>query len=137
MTGQPAPAASGVRTRRLSRLGAALLVTVVIGCVRVQSGYGLGPENDAATKNVQVGSEVRLVLPEELEWAIEASDTKALSLKTVTVGSIGGSSMRVWSMDVTKAGDFILVATGTPPCQKAIPPCLTPTLHYRFTLHAT
>ena len=88
-------------------------------------------------KNVQVGSEVRLVLPEELEWAIEASDTNALSLKTVTVGSIGGSSMRVWSMDVTKAGDFILVATGTPPCQKANPPCSTPTVHYRFTLHAT
>jgi len=43
----------------------------------------------------------------------------------------------VWSMDVTKAGDFILVATGTPPCQKANPPCLTPTVHYRFTLHAT
>lgn len=137
MMGRRVQAAPDAKMSHSARLAALLLLTVVSACVRVQAGYGLGPENDGMIRNVQVGSEVRLVLPAELEWAIEASDTEALSLKSVTVGSVGGSSLRIWTMDVTAVGDFILVATGTPRCQKAVPPCLTPTVHYRFTLHAT
>ena len=70
MIGRGVRAARDAKTPSAARLAAALLVTVVLACVRVQAGYGLGPENDGTTKNVQVGSEVRLVLPAELEWAI-------------------------------------------------------------------
>ena len=55
-----------------------MLMTLLVACVRVQSGYALGPENDGTTKNVTVGSEVRLVLPADLDWQLEASNTKAL-----------------------------------------------------------
>jgi hypothetical protein len=111
-------------------------MTLLMACVHVQAGYGLGPENDGTTKNVQVGSEVRLVLPAELDWQLEGSNTKALVLKSTAVGSVGGSALRIWTFDVTSPGDLILIATGTPACQKASPPCSSPTLHYRFTLHA-
>lgn len=126
-----------LKRSHLLRLGAALLMTLLVACVRVQSGYGLGPENDGTTKNVTVGSEVRLVLPADLDWRLEASNTKALVLKTTSVGSVGGSSLRIWTFDVIAPGDLIIIATGTPACQKATPPCSAPTLHYRFTLHAT
>ena len=128
---------AGARLPDSSRLGVALVVILILACVRAQTSYGLGPENDGTTKNVQVGSEVRLILPAEFEWTIEASDTKALSLKRVLDGTVGGSAIRIWSMDVTAAGDFILVANGTPVCQKASPPCAPATMHYRFTIHAT
>jgi hypothetical protein len=114
-------------------LGAALLMTVLMACVRAQAGYGLGPEDDGTTKNVRVGSEIRLVLPADLDWQLEGSNTKALVLKSTSVGSVG-SAQRIWTFEVTLPGDLIIIATGTPACLKANPPCSAPTLHYRFTL---
>jgi len=127
---------SSVKQSHRIHLGAALLMTVLVACVRVQSGYGLGPEDDGTTKNVRVGSEVRLVLPGELDWQLEGSNTKALMLKGTSVGSVGGSVLRVWTFDVTSPGDLTIIATGSPACLKASPPCSAPTLRYRFTLHA-
>jgi predicted secreted protein len=112
-----------------------LLLTVLMACVRVQSGYGLGPEDDGTTKTVRVGSEVRLVLPADLDWQLEGSNTKALVLKNTSVGSVGGSALRTWTFDVTAPGDLIIRATGAPACLKAVPPCSAPSVHYRFTLH--
>jgi hypothetical protein len=126
---------SSVKQSHPLRLGMALLMTALIACVRVQSGYGLGPEDDGTTKTVRVGSEIRLVLPADLDWQLEGSNTKALVLRNTVVGSVGGSALRTWTFDVAAPGDLIILATGTPACLKAVPPCSAPTLHYRFTLH--
>jgi hypothetical protein len=75
------------------------------------------------------------VLPADLDWQLEGSNTKALVLKSTSVGSVG-SAQRIWTFEVTLPGDLIIIATGTPACLKANPPCSAPTLHYRFTLHA-
>jgi len=124
--------------RELPRLTAlALAVTLVAGaCVRVQSGFTLGPENDGATKTVSVGSELRLALPADYDWNLQSTNTSALALKSTTVGSVGGSNVRMWLFDVKSAGEFVLRATGEPPCRKSVPPCLTPAVAYQFTIRA-
>jgi len=80
-------------------------------CVTVHSGFSLGPENNGATKAVTVGSEVRLVLPGDLEW-------------------------NIWNFDVKQAGDFVLRATGDAPCRRDTPPCASPTVRYEFKVRA-
>jgi len=73
--------------RMLARLAALSLLAVALtvgaaGCVRTQSGFGLGPEDDGATKTVTVGSKLRVSLPAEFEWNIESTNTSALALKS-------------------------------------------------------
>ena len=112
------------------------LAVLSLACVRVQSGYALGPENDGATKTVSVGSELRLALPADYDWTIASTNTSALALKSTLVGSVGGSNVRMWVFDVQSAGDYVIRATGEPPCRTTVPPCLTPTLSYRFSIRA-
>ena len=112
------------------------LALVSLACVRVQAGYTLGPENDGTTKTVSVGSELRLALPADYDWNIASTNTSALALKSTLVGSVGGSNVRMWVFDVQSAGEYVIRATGEPPCRKSIPPCLTPTLSYRFGIRA-
>jgi hypothetical protein len=122
--------------RSISLVLALALTLVAFACVRVQSGFTLGPENNGTTKTVSVGSELRLALPAELEWNIESTNTSALALKSSLLGSVGGTSMKMWLFDVKSAGEFVLRATGEPGCRKSVPPCLAPAVSYRFTIRA-
>jgi hypothetical protein len=110
-------------------------VVLSFACVAVQSGYAIGVEDSGTTKNVRVGSELRLVLP-DLDWTLESTNTSALALKRSQVGNVGGSSVRIWSFDVKQAGDFVLRATGEAPCRKNVPPCTQPTVRYEFNIQA-
>jgi hypothetical protein len=112
------------------------LAVVSLACVRVQSGFTLGPENDGATKTVSVGSELRLALPADYDWNIASTNTSALTLKSTLLGSVGGSNVKMWLFDVQSAGEFVIRATGEPPCRKSLPPCLAPTLSYHFSIRA-
>lgn len=113
----------------------ALALTVgAMGCVRMQSGFGLGPEDDGATKTVTVGSELRLALPAEYDWDIASTNTSALALKNTLVGAVGGSNLKMWLFDVKSAGEFKLRATGEPACRKSVPACAAPAITYEFTI---
>ena len=112
------------------------LLVVAFACVSVQSGYSLGAEDNGTTKNVTVGSELRLLLPADLDWTLESTNTSALALKSTQVGNIGGSSARIWLFDVKQAGDYVVRATGDAPCRKDAPPCATPTVRYQFNIRA-
>jgi len=81
-------------------------------CVSVQSGFGIGAEDNGKTKSVSVGSELRLVLPGDLDWNLESTNTSAVALKSSQVGNVGGSSVRIWLFDVKQAGDYIIRASG-------------------------
>ena len=52
------------------------LVVAAFACTRIQTAYAFGPENDGTTTMLPVGSEIRLVLPADFEWNIEATDPK-------------------------------------------------------------
>jgi len=117
------------------RLTVIPLLVVTFACVSVQSGYSLGKEDSGTTKNVAVGNELRLVLP-ELDWTLESTNTTALVLKSTQVGNVGGSSVRIWLFDIKQAGDYVLRATGDAPCRKTVPPCETPTVRYQFNIRA-
>jgi hypothetical protein len=116
-------------------LPAAVLV-VAFGCVSVRSGFSLGAEDNGTTKNVTVGSELRLVLPADVDWTLESTNTTALALKTTQIGNVGSSSMRIWLFDVKQAGDYVVRATGEAQCRKNVPPCATPTMRYEFNIRA-
>jgi len=121
--------------RRVAILALAIGLTAC-ACVQVQSGYALGPENNGATTTVPVGSELRLTLPAEYDWKVESTNTSALALKSTLIGSVGGVAMRIWLFDVKSAGQFVLRATGEPPCRKSAPPCATPDVSYLFNIRA-
>src|SRR5438552_9237616 len=88
------------------------LVVAAFACTRIQTAYAFGPENDGTTTMLPVGSEIRLVLPADFEWNIEATDPKALQLKTSVAGTVGDSGVRIWAFDVTKSGRLVVRATG-------------------------
>lgn len=112
------------------------VLVVAFACVSVRSGYSLGAEDNGTTKNVTVGSELRLVLPADLDWTLESTNTTALALKSTQVGNVGTSSMRIWLFDVKQAGDYVVRATGDAQCRKNVPPCATPTVRYEFNIRA-
>ena len=109
---------------------------VAFACVSLRSGYGLGAEDNGTTKNVTVGSELRLVLPADFDWTLESTNTTALALKSAQVGNVGDSSMRIWLFDVKRAGDYVVRATGDAQCRKNVPACTTPTVRYEFNIRA-
>jgi len=111
-------------------------LVVAFACVSVQSGYSLGAADTGTTKNVVVGSELRLVLPGDLDWTLESTNTSALALKSSQLGNLGGSSVRIWLFNVKQPGDYVIRATGDAPCRKSAPPCATPSLHYEFNVRA-
>jgi hypothetical protein len=112
------------------------LLVVTFACVSVQSGYSLGVEDNGTTKIVTVGKELRLVLPGDLDWTLESTNTAAVALKSSQVGSVGGSSVRIWLFDLKQPGDHVLRATGDAPCRKTVPPCETPAVRYQFNIRA-
>ncbi len=119
--------------------GAALTLVVSLllaGCVRVQNGYSLDPSDDATTKSVSVGGELRVVLPANATWNLASSKPSALKLKSASSGSVGGSDLKIWTFDVLETGRFVLRATGEPLCRKEAPPCSLATLEYNFTIDA-
>ena len=127
--------------RMLARLTALSLIALALtvgtaGCVRTQSGFGLGPDDDGGTKTVTVGSELRLSLPAEFEWNIESTNAAALALKSSLVGAVSGSNLKIWLFDVKTAGEFKLRATGEPACRKTVPACAAPAVSYLFTIRA-
>jgi hypothetical protein len=111
-------------------------LVVAVACVSLRSGYSLGAEDSGTTKNVMVGSELRLVLPADVDWTLESTNTTALALKSAQVGNVGSSSMRIWLFDVKQAGDYVVRATGDAQCRKSVPPCTTPTVRYEFNIRA-
>ena len=111
-------------------------LTLSVACVSVQSGYGIGVDDNGTTKSVRVGSELRLVLPGDLDWTLESTNTSALALKSSQLGNIGGTSVRIWLFDVKQAGDYVLRAAGDAPCRRNVPPCSTPTVRYEFKIQA-
>jgi hypothetical protein len=115
---------------------AGVLLVLVASCVSVTSGYAIGPTDDGTTKSVTVGSELRLTLPADRDWALESTDTAALPLKSSQIGTISGQTYRIWLFDVKKSGDFTLRATGQPPCLNATPPCSDAPIRYLFKIHA-
>ena len=120
----------------MRRLTVIPLLAVTFACVSVQSGNSLGVEDSGTTKNVTVGNELRLVLPGDLDWTLESTNTAAVALKSTQLGNVGGSSVRVWLFAVKQAGDHVLRAAGDAPCRKAVPPCETPTVRYQFNIRA-
>jgi hypothetical protein len=112
------------------------VLVVAFACVSVRSGFSLAAEDNGTTKNVTVGSELRLVLPADLDWTLESTNTTALALKSSQVGNVGTSSMRIWLFDVKQAGDYVVRATGDAQCRKNVPPCATPTVRYEFNIRA-
>jgi hypothetical protein len=111
-------------------------LTLSFACVSVQSGFGIGAEDNGKTKSVSVGSELRLVLPADLDWNLESTNTSAVALKSSQVGNVGGSSVRIWLFDVKQAGDYVIRASGDAPCRKSVPPCSVPTVRYEFKIRA-
>jgi hypothetical protein len=124
---------------RLSRrtIGLGLAIAVLTSCLSVTSGYAIGAQDDGTTKELRVRSELRLTLLADRDWTLESTDTQALHLKSSQLGSIGGQSYRVWLFDVTRAGDFVIRATGQAACTRNAPPCADAPLRYTFKLHAT
>lgn len=112
------------------------VLVVAFACVSVRSGYSLGAEDNGTTKDVTVGSELRLVLPADVDWILESTNTTALALKSTQIGNVGNSSMRIWLFDVKRAGDYVIRATGDAQCRKNVPPCATPTVRYEFNVRA-
>ena len=112
------------------------VLLVAFACVSARSGNSLGAEDSGTTKNVTVGSELRLVLPADVGWTLESTNATALALKSTQIGSVGSSSMRIWLFDVKQAGDFVVRATGEAQCRKSVPPCATPTMRYEFNIRA-
>lgn len=110
--------------------------SLLLACVRVTSGYGIGSEDNGTTKEVKVGSELRLVLRGDFDWSLESTNTAALALKGSQVGNAGGSPIRIWQFDVKSAGTFVLRATGDATCRRAVPPCAVPSEKYEFTIVA-
>jgi hypothetical protein len=119
-----------VTARRLLCL--ALLALAGVSC---QSGYSLGAADSGTTKDVRVGSELRLVLPAD-DWNLESTNPSALALKSSAIGDVGGSPARIWLFDVRQAGDFVLRATGEAACRRDTPPCDRPTARYEFKVRA-
>jgi hypothetical protein len=111
------------------------LIICVGACVRVQSGLSLGPADDGLTRNISVGSELRLVLPADLDWTIDSTNSNALTLKSTTAGSAGEASLVIWVFDVKGPGQFVLRATGSRHCDPGSSPCPSQ-LQYRFLLRA-
>jgi hypothetical protein len=118
------------------RLTLVPLLVATFACVSIQSGYSVGVGDNGITKNVTVGNELRLVLPGDLDWILESTNTAAVALKSSQIGDVGGSSMRIWLFDLKQAGDYVLRATGDAPCRKSVPPCETPTVRYQFNIRA-
>jgi len=112
------------------------VLLVAFACVSARSGNSLGAEDSGTTKNVTVGSELRLVLPADVDWTLESTNTTALALKSTQIGSVGSASMRIWLFDVKQAGDYVVRATGEAQCRKSVPPCATPTMRYEFNIRA-
>jgi len=112
------------------------VLVVAFACASVRSGNSLGAEDTGTTKNVTVGSELRLVLAADVDWTLESTNTTALALKSTQVGNVGSSSMRIWLFDVKQAGDYVVRATGDAQCRKSVPPCATPTVRYEFNIRA-
>lgn len=112
------------------------LLVATFACVSAQSGNSLGAEDDGTTKNVTVGNELRLVLPGDLDWILESTNTSAVALKSSQLGNVGGSSVRIWLFDVKQAGDYVIRAAGDAPCRKNVPPCTTPTVRYQFNIRS-
>jgi len=112
------------------------VLVVAFACVSVRSGYSLGAEDNGTTKDVTVGSELRLVLPADVDWILESTNTTALALKSTQIGNVGNSSMRIWLFDVKREGDYVIRATGDAQCRKNVPPCATPTVRYEFNVRA-
>jgi hypothetical protein len=112
------------------------VLLVAFACVSARSGNSLGAEDSGTTKNVTVGSELRLVLPADVDWTLESTNTAALALKSTQIGNVGNSSMRIWLFDVKQTGDYVVRATGEAQCRKSVPPCATPTVHYEFNVRA-
>jgi hypothetical protein len=112
------------------------ILVVAFACASVRSGNSLGAEDSGTTKNVTVGSELRLVLAADVDWTLESTNTTALALKSTQIGNVGSSSMRIWLFDVKQAGDYVVRATGDPQCRKSVPPCATPTMRYEFSIRA-
>ncbi len=128
---------SGGRSVLIARaLVLAPLLGLTFACVSVQSGYGIGAEDNGTTKSVKVGSELRLVLPADIDWVLESTNTSALALKSSQVGNVGGSSARIWLFDVKQPGDYVIRATGDAQCRKSVPPCSVPTVRYEFKIQA-
>ena len=46
------------------------VLVVAFACASVRSGYSLGGEDSGTTKNVAVGSELRLVLAADVDWTL-------------------------------------------------------------------
>jgi hypothetical protein len=111
------------------------LLVVAFACGSYQSGYSIGAEDNGTTKDVKVGSALRLVLPAD-DWSLESTNTSALALKSTAVGDSGGAPTRIWLFDVKQAGDFVLRATGEAPCRRDTPPCDRPTARYEFKIRA-
>ena len=105
----------------------------MLGCVRVQAGVALGAADAGTTKDVAVGSEVRLTLPADYVWTVESTNTSALALKSSVLGTVGEQSVRIWLFDARTAGDYVLRASGSHPCESANPAC-SPSVQYRFNL---
>ena len=112
------------------------VLVVAFACASLRSGNSLGAEDTGTTKNVTVGSELRLVLAADVDWTLESTNTTALALKSTQVGNVGSSSMRIWLFDVKQAGDYVVRATGDAQCRKSVPPCATPTMRYEFNIRA-
>jgi len=112
------------------------LLSLSFACVSVQSGYGIGAEDSGTTKSVKVGGELRLVLPADVDWVLESTNTSALALKSSQVGSVGGSSARIWLFDVKQPGDYVIRATREAQCRKSVPPCSVPTVRHEFKIQA-
>ena len=112
------------------------VLLVAFACVSARSGNSLGAEDSGTTKNVTVGSELRLVLPADVDWTLESTNTTGLALKSTQIGNVGSSSMRIWLFDVKQAGDYVVRATGEAQCRKSVPPCATPTMRYEFNIRA-
>ena len=110
--------------------------SILFGCVRVTSGYGIGSEDNGKTKEVKVGSDLRLVLRGDFDWQLESTNMSALALTGSQVGTVGGSPVRIWEFDVKSAGTFVLRASGDATCRKAVPPCAVPSEKYEFTIVA-
>ena len=123
------------RSACLLTLVGVLIITGSVACVRMQSGYGLGPSDDGTAKAVEVGSELRLALPDAADWKIETSDASSLRLKSSAVSTLGESAVRVWLFDVRAPGTFVVRATRTQSCDQVSSSC-APAARYQFTIQA-
>lgn len=102
--------------------------------VSAGKGFGLVPDHDGQVVTVDADTDlIRLVLDDGWTWNVVADSAY---LRLTSFGPLQGNGFVAWywSYKLLQTGETKIVATGTPTCRSASPPCGQPDRLYSVTL---